>query len=233
MNNNIEDEKGLMSIESFKKMFYTAHGRQDPQRVGKIYALLLPLCIDENQKGENGEEFISINKLGRFIDFYNYAPIFVHKVRHKNLCSEDFVINGKDAETKYEDILNDSSNRNELEEVIAEGKQFKRILAMVSAKITERFGDSVFAAYRAFDKDHSMSLNLNEFAQGIEYLRIKIGFEDVKRLFSYLDENSNGEIGLEEFRLLSEESWRKFDPIRRYFANKKNKEIKMSSLRSK
>ena len=27
MNNKIEDENGLMSIEAFKKMFYTAHGR--------------------------------------------------------------------------------------------------------------------------------------------------------------------------------------------------------------
>ena len=88
-------------------------------------------------------------------------------------------------------------------------------MALVSGKIYERFKDIVHA-FRYFDTDHQLSLTLNEFAQGIEYLRIKMSFEDVKRLFMYLDVNFNKEINLNEFKLLSEENWRKIDPVARY-----------------
>jgi Ca2+-binding EF-hand superfamily protein len=43
-------------------------------------------------------------------------------------------------------------------------------------------------------------------------MRLKISFEDVKKLFNYLDKNGNGAIGYEEFTLLLEERWRGIDP---------------------
>jgi hypothetical protein len=46
-------------------------------------------------------------------------------------------------------------------------------------------------------------------------MRLKISFEDIKKLFAYIDRsgNCNGEIGYEEFTLLLEERWRGIDPI--------------------
>ena len=71
-----------------------------------------------------------------------------------------------------------------------EGFQFKRIFELVSQKIYERFKGPL-AAFRFFDTSHNLDLSLNEFAQGIEYLRIKISFEDVKKLFYFLDADYN------------------------------------------
>ena len=86
---------------------------------------------------------------------------------------------------------------------------------MVSFKIHERF-KSILAAFRYFDADHALSLTLNEFAQGIEHLRIKLSFNDVKALFNYLDWDHDGHVTLQEFKLLDDENWRRMDPIKRY-----------------
>ena len=63
------------------------------------------------------------------------------------------------------------------------------------------------------DTNHSGSISINEFAQAIEHMRLKISFEDVTKLFIYLDKNKNGAIGYKEFTLLLEERWRGIDPI--------------------
>ena len=62
------------------------------------------------------------------------------------------------------------------------------MLALISFKIQERF-KNLLAAFRYFDNDHQLSLSLNEFAQGIEHLRIKVSFEQVKEIFNYLDKD--------------------------------------------
>lgn len=54
-------------------------------------------------------------------------------------------------------------------------------------------------------------MSLNEFAQGIEFLRIKVSFDVVKQVFNYLDENVNGEISFQEFRNLDDENYRKIN----------------------
>jgi Ca2+-binding EF-hand superfamily protein len=50
-------------------------------------------------------------------------------------------------------------------------------------------------------------------------MRLKISFEDVKKLFNYLDKENLGYIGYEQFTFLLEERWRGIDPIE---AQKKN-----------
>lgn len=60
------------------------------------------------------------------------------------------------------------------------------MLSLISGKIYERF-KTILDAFRYFDSDHELSLTLNEFAQGMEHLRIKISFDDVKKIFNYLD----------------------------------------------
>ena len=44
-------------------------------------------------------------------------------------------------------------------------------------------------------------------------MRLKISFEDIKRLFDYMDRSGDGDIGYEEFTLLLEEVWRGIDPM--------------------
>ena len=34
-------------------------------------------------------------------------------------------------------------------------------------------------AFRYIDTDHSQSISINEFAQAIEYFRLKLSFEDI------------------------------------------------------
>jgi len=60
---------------------------------------------------------------------------------------------------------------------------------------------------------------LNEFAQGIEHLRIKISFDYIKKIFNYLDADKDGLIKFDEFRLLDEENFNKIDPLERLFHN--------------
>ena len=44
-------------------------------------------------------------------------------------------------------------------------------------------------------------------------MRLKISFNDIKKLFNYIDKNGNGKITYEEFTLLLEERWRGIDPV--------------------
>ena len=50
-------------------------------------------------------------------------------------------------------------------------------------------------------------------------MRLKISFEDIKRLFNYLDKKGQGEIGYDEFTMLLEERWRGIDPVAQMKAN--------------
>ena len=83
---------------------------------------------------------------------------------------------------------------------------------MVSDKIRERF-KTLKECFRFLDTNHSQTISLNEFCQAIEHMRLKISFEDVKALFSYLDTAGKGEIGYDQFTFLLEERWRGIDPV--------------------
>lgn len=47
----------------------------------------------------------------------------------------------------------------------------------------------------------------------MDHMRLKISFDDIKKLFNYLDKKGQGEIGYDEFTLLLEERWRGIDPV--------------------
>lgn len=53
-------------------------------------------------------------------------------------------------------------------------------------------------------------------------MRLKISFEDIKKLFNYMDKSGNGQLGYEEFTLLLEERWRGIDPVDQIKANMVN-----------
>jgi Ca2+-binding EF-hand superfamily protein len=87
-----------------------------------------------------------------------------------------------------------------------------KLLTIVSDKIRERFKD-IKQCFRFLDTNHSQSISINEFAQAIEHMRLKISFKDVQTLFRYIDKQGKGEIGYDEFTMLLEERWRGIDPV--------------------
>lgn len=62
-------------------------------------------------------------------------------------------------------------------------------------------------------------------------MRLKISFDDIKKLFNYIDKKGQGEIGYDEFTLLLEERWRGIDPVvalRANLANRKPNPMEVS-----
>jgi Ca2+-binding EF-hand superfamily protein len=82
----------------------------------------------------------------------------------------------------------------------------------VSDKIRERFVN-LKACFRYLDTNHTQSISLNEWAQGMDVMRLRISFEDIKTLFNYLDKEGTGMLQYENFTYLLEERWRGIDPI--------------------
>ena len=44
-------------------------------------------------------------------------------------------------------------------------------------------------------------------------MRLKISFDDIKKLYRFMDKDGSGEIGYDEFTMLAEEKWRGIDPF--------------------
>ena len=56
-------------------------------------------------------------------------------------------------------------------------------------------------------------MTFNEFAQGLEYMRLKLSYDDIWKIYRYMDTNGDGHIGYDEFTQLCEEKWRNIDPF--------------------
>lgn len=162
------------------------------------------------------ETMVSIQKLAKFIDVFNYYPIYVNSLKKKNDSDELCFImtsNTRGSLLKKEEELKQKSK----EEI-----HLLTLLALVSSKLHERF-KNLRSAFRFLDTNHSQSISLNEFAQAIDHLRLKLSFEDIVKLYRFIDKEGKGEIGYDEFTLLTEEKWRGLDP----FAEMKKNMLKM------
>ena len=93
-----------------------------------------------------------------------------------------------------------------------EKEHFLKLLELIGHKIVERF-PTINAAFRFFDTDYNQEVTFNEFAQGVEYLRVKISYDDIWKIYRYMDTNGDGHIGYDEFCQLCEEKWRNIDPF--------------------
>ena len=145
-----------------------------------------------------------------FIDLFNFYPLKVSKLRQKNDSNEvTYVMSSGTHGTKNAkgDLILPKSVPKTAEE-----KHLIKLLAIVSDKINERF-INLQQCFRFLDMNHSQSISINEFAQAIEQLRLKLSFDDIKLLFNYMDKSKSGEIGYDEFTLLLEERWRGIDPV--------------------
>lgn len=104
MNESIEDERGLMKVEHFVKMFDTAFRHASDSDRNIVKEMLVPLIRvgEDIAQGEKLANYVSIGKLSQFIDFYNFAPVLISQIRHKNDTSGDLsMFMGKNVHSHY------------------------------------------------------------------------------------------------------------------------------------
>eukprot|EP00347_Sterkiella_histriomuscorum_P014538 403360494 len=109
---------------------------------------------------------------------------------------------------------------------------FTQLLSLIWAKIYERF-PNINAAFRFFDSNYDQEIHFNEFAQGIEYLRLKLSYEDIWKIYRYMDTNGDGHIGYSEFCQLCEEKWRNIDPFETLQSHKEQQQKRLIELKDK
>jgi len=100
LNEMIEDEKSLISVDEFRKMFFTFF--KGEYKAMMIYEKVLPFVTVWNV-GENvydaesqipesetpeAERMVSVQKLTIFIDSFNFFPVKVDKIHFKNTSQE-------------------------------------------------------------------------------------------------------------------------------------------------
>ena len=96
----IEDEKSLISIEEFRKLFFTYF--KGESKANLLYEKLLPFVTVLNI-GDNvydraseipkddliiAEAMVSIRKFSQFIDSFNFYPVKVDQIHYKNSSNE-------------------------------------------------------------------------------------------------------------------------------------------------
>ena len=152
---------------------------------------------------------------------FNFYPVSVSKLKYKNDSDGlTYVMSSGTHGTK--NAQGEYITQPKKEAKSDEEKHLLKLLMMVSDKIRERFVNFQ-QCFRFLDVDHSQSISINEFAQAIEHMRLKMSFDDIKKLFNYLDKTGEGEIGYDEFTLLLEERWRGIDPVETFKANMLNR----------
>ena len=224
LNEMIDDEKSLISIDEFRKLFFTYF--KGEQKATNLYDRLLPFLtvwnigdhvfndpseITSTNQLIEAEKMVSVRKFSQFIDSFNFYPVKVDQIHFKNDSNEMTYIMTSNAKGS----LAESGTQALWQQKSEEEKRLLKLLSLVSFKINERFRN-LREAFRYIDTDHSQSISINEFSQAIDFFRLKISFEDVQKLYRYMDTDGDGEIGYEEFTLLSEERWRNIDPYKHY-----------------
>ena len=126
----------------------------------------------------------------------------------------------------------DASDKSPNDDENQEKKTFNQLLGMIWAKIYERF-PNINAAFRFFDSNLDQEIHFNEFAQGIEYLRLKLPYEDIWKIYRYMDTNGDGHVSYSEFCQLCEEKWRNIDPFETLQNHKEQQQKRLKELREK
>lgn len=181
----IEDEKALIQVDEFRKIFFTFF--KGEVKASIIYEKLLPqivvwLSLDDEETvyteahnaPQNSKKMVSIQKLSLFIDGFNFSPVKVGQIHFKNGSTEMTYI----MSSNEKGSLAEKSKNPQWHERNTDEKHLLKLLTLVSSKINERFRN-MREAFRYIDTDHSQSISINEFAQAIEYFRLKLSFEDI------------------------------------------------------
>lgn len=82
MNESIEDERGVIEVGDFDKMWFTFFKGEKHAKI--VFDKLLPTLVVKT----DGRDMVSVIKLGRFIDIYNYFPVKANDFLSKNASNE-------------------------------------------------------------------------------------------------------------------------------------------------
>ena len=101
LNELVDDEKSLISCDEFRKMFFTYFkGEAKASSIfDKLLAQIVVLVIGDkvfNSVAEmtqtdqliESEKMVSVQKLSKFIDSFNFYPVDVGKIHFKNASQE-------------------------------------------------------------------------------------------------------------------------------------------------
>ena len=72
------------------------------------------------------------------------------------------------------------------------------LIKLIHLKIEEKY-KNYRDAFRAFDSDFSGKIGFKEVVEGLEAMGILLELDNMKKLFSYLDVDKDGEINFSEF----------------------------------
>lgn len=153
------DESGLIHQDQFKSMYLQNLGRNQLDKGKLVFDKLLPLIQAESEDGS--QEWISMNKLTTFIDFFNFYPFMLKQIRHKNNTSKDLFLYLGIRDIDYDGEKQHKGKTTDKDEII-EKRAMLKALALISNKINERFAN-LSMAFRYFDYDKSQILGLNKF----------------------------------------------------------------------
>jgi hypothetical protein len=91
-------------------------------------------------------------------------------------------------------------------------KHLSKLMTLIAIKIEEKF-TSLGKAFLFFDSDGNREINLLEFSNAIEKLRVKLSKADLQLVFNTLDTDGDGMISYNEFCEFTEEKRRNIDPF--------------------
>jgi len=113
--------------------------------------------------------------------------------------------NKKGAFSSKEEMLQNLKENNDR-------KHLSKLMTLIAIKIEEKF-TSLGKAFLFFDSDGNREINLPEFSNAIEKLRVKLSKADLQLVFNTLDTDGDGMISYNEFCEFTEEKRRNIDPF--------------------
>lgn len=187
INKEYEDTTAFITVAAFHKywrnLIRPEVGQLDPTIEDKV------LHFVTTKDGEKVDK----NKLFTLIDFYQYYPIYVQKDR--NQSKEMYYVLSSNTDGGYN--WDQGLKKKDLE-TLDQSKDLVYLLEYINDKIKEKH-PKMAQAYRFFDVDHKSAISKEEFAKGLQKLKIVMDQAEVDKVFEYLDRNHNGKLTYNEF----------------------------------
>lgn len=151
----------------------------------------------------NGE--VDLNAFCDLVDLYTYLPKKKSKYAAGSLSPNIFRVLSSN--------IQDQASAADLHEPLDQGL-IKRQLEVIAVRLNERF-HKLNEAFRFFDVNFKNQITFNEFAKGLETLKVKVSLKDQYRCFKYLDSEEKGFVTYHDFCNLTDERRRQIDPAKK------------------
>ena len=79
-----------------------------------------------------------------------------------------------------------------------------KLITLITIKIEEKF-PTIAKAFLYFDADDQRQINRTKFAKGLDGLRVKLNYDDIEKVFKYLDKDKDNCLDFREFTQLLHE----------------------------